>query len=467
MTLFHCIEFDKVDQNTLAYLCSATPIVSIETTIQIAISLINNCGVQYPEDAAFYVIWIFKKLQKLFEDFKEDWYNLLSQIPLPVIKHVLMLRRDANSDALFLLQYSGASILELIPQKEYESIWYNFDCSKLSIDTLSRVAKSTNVPTVVRAKCIDILTEKAQPTVMDDSEEKRILLKHVNEKTSLLKEPMLTFVTTCHKFINDPSSFRDDNIYKFDKAVIEYVCVYNIENMKYLDTSLLKDKELMLKLISKNPFCVQYVSPTLLQDEDILTAASVNSSTLKTIKHVDELYETQMMLKICKLNVNHTNFFKWSNRVSKTSISSINMKVFDYLMQNNKSQDALIYLNIGRCYVNGLNVPKDMAVAYHWYLQSANLGNADAMKNVAYYYDVIGSEKNYAKAIEWYNKAIEAGSIGAMTNIGCLYETGEGVAKDLKTAKMYYSKAARMGEKLAATYLKQLEEQEQREKSLV
>ena len=74
-----------------------------------------------------------------------------------------------------------------------------------------------------------------------------------------------------------------------------------------------------------------------------------------------------------------------------------------------------------------------------WLEKAANLGHSDAqyyMGAHAYY------EDDYDNTIAWWKKAAETGNVDAMRRLGDLYEDGDGVAADHKTALQWFMKAA-------------------------
>lgn len=86
-------------------------------------------------------------------------------------------------------------------------------------------------------------------------------------------------------------------------------------------------------------------------------------------------------------------------------------------------------------------------------LQSAEAGNAVAMKKVAGYYEIgFGVAKDVDKAVSWRNRAEEAiaqslmlpardGDVSAMLELANRYDSGKGVKKDLPQARMWREKA--------------------------
>jgi TPR repeat protein len=68
-----------------------------------------------------------------------------------------------------------------------------------------------------------------------------------------------------------------------------------------------------------------------------------------------------------------------------------------------------------------------------------------SMNNVGFYYaNGKGVPVDYAKAMLWYQKAYKAGNLMAANNIGALYEHGTGVKQDYQAAMKWYQTAWKM-----------------------
>ena len=73
-------------------------------------------------------------------------------------------------------------------------------------------------------------------------------------------------------------------------------------------------------------------------------------------------------------------------------------------------------------------------------------GNPDAQCNVAYYYEKgQGIAKDLVQAAIWYRKAAEQGHPISQYNLGCLYDKGDGVKQDNEEAFFWYRKATEQG----------------------
>jgi TPR repeat protein len=84
-------------------------------------------------------------------------------------------------------------------------------------------------------------------------------------------------------------------------------------------------------------------------------------------------------------------------------------------------------------------IKKDMKEEIKLYRQSADLGNASAMVNLAMCYqkgDCV--EKDMKKAITLYKKSADLGNTKAMFNLAICYGEGDGVDKNIKIAIQYY-----------------------------
>lgn len=86
---------------------------------------------------------------------------------------------------------------------------------------------------------------------------------------------------------------------------------------------------------------------------------------------------------------------------------------------------------------------KDFAEALQCYKRVADMGFANGLFKVGYFYQMgLGCEVDYDKAMDAYKKAADCNYPGALNNIGSMYEFAEGVAEDCTEALKWYSKAA-------------------------
>jgi TPR repeat protein len=91
-------------------------------------------------------------------------------------------------------------------------------------------------------------------------------------------------------------------------------------------------------------------------------------------------------------------------------------------------------------------VAQDYGQAMQWYRKAADLGSPMAMTDLGFLYEHRdGVPPDYGQSMQWYGKAAERGNVLAMTNIGVLYENGDGVSQDYAQAMQWYRKAADRG----------------------
>ncbi len=66
---------------------------------------------------------------------------------------------------------------------------------------------------------------------------------------------------------------------------------------------------------------------------------------------------------------------------------------------------------------------------------------------------------DHIKAVEWFRKAAEQGYDKAQNNLGWAYQNGNGIPKNLETAREWYQKAAAQGHELAKQNLENIKDQ--------
>ena len=93
-------------------------------------------------------------------------------------------------------------------------------------------------------------------------------------------------------------------------------------------------------------------------------------------------------------------------------------------------------------------------------MKRVEVGDADAIHNLAYYYNKgnFGFSQDYAKALELYLRSGELGCAAAYNKVGYAYDYGKGVERDEKKASQYYELAAMRGDVCARHNLGIIEE---------
>ena len=88
----------------------------------------------------------------------------------------------------------------------------------------------------------------------------------------------------------------------------------------------------------------------------------------------------------------------------------------------------------------------DVITAMRYLERAATAGHADAQFLLGYILDKAGENET---AMTWYQSAFENGSADAAFELGTMHASGDGVAKDLESARSWYEKSAATGSNLA------------------
>lgn len=100
-------------------------------------------------------------------------------------------------------------------------------------------------------------------------------------------------------------------------------------------------------------------------------------------------------------------------------------------------------------YENDENMTGRYRWSKHWYEQSAKLGFAEAMRNLArFHHRGLGGSRNDSAALHWANEAVRSGLVDAMVDIGQMYERGVNERRDPGEALRLYRTAAEAGSAL-------------------
>lgn len=103
--------------------------------------------------------------------------------------------------------------------------------------------------------------------------------------------------------------------------------------------------------------------------------------------------------------------------------------------------------NMATSYRPGFGIERNVAKERYWLEKAAENGLIDAFFPLAEsyrYHNADGISVDYSKAVYWYEKTAESGSGDAeeaLLRLAHMYETGEGVEKDVKKAQAYYEQA--------------------------
>jgi TPR repeat protein len=111
--------------------------------------------------------------------------------------------------------------------------------------------------------------------------------------------------------------------------------------------------------------------------------------------------------------------------------------------EDDRQRAAWAFWFVGQAHFQGFGVAQDYTQAMPYFLKSAELGYAEAMRTLATMYNGdYGYPQDVGKLVHWMRKAAEAGNAAAMENMAALYAEGVGVPQDLAEAAKWREKAA-------------------------
>lgn len=145
--------------------------------------------------------------------------------------------------------------------------------------------------------------------------------------------------------------------------------------------------------------------------------------------------------------------------------------------------------SLGCCYYKGLGVTKNLEESARWFRAAAEQGYVDAIYDMGSSYEYgEGVERNYLEAAQWYRRGAEQGHVLSMVRLACyyhdgvgvsvdfiesihwlhrpthgnsdaqyilglLYESGEGVVRDINVAMLWYQRSASLNNPCGFHYL--------------
>ena len=106
---------------------------------------------------------------------------------------------------------------------------------------------------------------------------------------------------------------------------------------------------------------------------------------------------------------------------------------------------------LGSLHHYGQGVEQDFKEALKWYQKAADQGNAMAQNNLAsLFHRGKGVEKDHAEAFKWFRKAADQGVGPAQAYLGNMFMRGLGVKQDYAEAIKWHRKAAEQGASITA-----------------
>lgn len=172
------------------------------------------------------------------------------------------------------------------------------------------------------------------------------------------------------------------------------------------------DKEFTIQLVSR-------IASLLGIRRDISSDASVSSES----SECDDLFvraDAGDRAAACELG---RRYYNGSNGLVKDLALA-----FSYFMKSAEQDYPEAQCNVGWCYEVGDGVEEDLSKAYEWYLKSANNQCPMAQYSLGWMYtNGVYVPRNQSKAIEWFVKAAEQGHGMAQYKLGMAYLEGVGV----------------------------------------
>lgn len=118
-------------------------------------------------------------------------------------------------------------------------------------------------------------------------------------------------------------------------------------------------------------------------------------------------------------------------------------------------------------YKNGDGTIKDINACHKWLLSAAQNGHVEAQFLIAQqYYHGNPIQMDKKAAAGWYQKAANAKHPDATFCLGLCYLNGEGVPRDDELAQKYFEQAESLGSKKICEYMKQQEDEKERNKKI-
>jgi TPR repeat protein len=119
---------------------------------------------------------------------------------------------------------------------------------------------------------------------------------------------------------------------------------------------------------------------------------------------------------------------------------------FLWCIANQSNDDAELWCDLGKMYLHGYGVEKNVERAVFWHRKAAEQGYVKAQNVIAQWYiEGHGVPVDYHLAMSWFQKAAKQGDSKAQYEIGVLYSLGWGVLEDDAEAASWYQKAAEQG----------------------
>lgn len=137
--------------------------------------------------------------------------------------------------------------------------------------------------------------------------------------------------------------------------------------------------------------------------------------------------------------VDEAKGFEWLLKLSETDKNELLEEKYSYT-------DSYLNYELGRRYLNGIGIDKNVEKALEYLTKADELNSAEAQYQLGLMYQLGEDvEKDLTKAVEFFTKSSDQGLAQAKYELGLMYKLGEGVEKDLTKAVEFLTDVADRG----------------------
>lgn len=186
--------------------------------------------------------------------------------------------------------------------------------------------------------------------------------------------------------------------------------------------------------------------------KDLMKKAKSANDKNQSLRNEQE--ETQISQENIKVNPEELYKLGCKYYFGQDGYSEDNEKAYEYFKQASDLGDEWASAMIGRMYMYGHAVGRDIKKAENLLAQGAYKGIAFAQNCLA---DIFADEyKDYSSAFRWYKESADSGNSYGLYKTGLLYYCGAGVDEDEDEALDYLLKAAELESDISYFYIGQI-----------
>ncbi len=172
--------------------------------------------------------------------------------------------------------------------------------------------------------------------------------------------------------------------------------------------------------------------------------AKINLADLMVAEGKPEEYDVILELYMSAARKGNRDARLKLSRILTQEKSDISNKIVEDFVELLPSANPTIYYEYADLIMKSSWNNEERLKALEWYEKSAELGNINAMYQIAIMYrDGRGPKPDNAKFIEWLKKAAERGHVLSQLTLGNMYRDGNKVESDEAEAFMWYEMAAK------------------------